>query len=65
VFDVEPLPADSEWRTTEWGKNGRSEVLLSPHMGYGVEEYIGGMYDQNVDNLERYLEGREMLVRYN
>lgn len=65
VFDVEPLPADSEWRTTEWGKNGRSEVLLSPHMGYGVEEYIGGMYDQNVVNVERYLEGKELLVRYN
>lgn len=65
VFDVEPLPADSEWRTTEWGKNGRSEVLLSPHMGYGVEEYIGTMYDQNVDNLERYLEGRELLARFN
>lgn len=65
VFDVEPLPAESEWRTTEWGKNGRSEVLLSPHMGYGVEEYIGGMYDQNVINLERYLEGKELLVRYN
>ncbi|EED21049.1 D-isomer specific 2-hydroxyacid dehydrogenase family protein [Talaromyces stipitatus ATCC 10500] len=62
VFDVEPLPAESEWRTTEWGKNGRSEVLLSPHMGYGVEEYIEGMYDQVVDNLERYLDGRELLL---
>lgn len=65
VFDVEPLPADSEWRTTEWGRNGRSEVLLSPHMGYGVEEYINIMYDQTLDNLERYLEGKELLARYN
>lgn len=65
VFEVEPLPADSEWRTTAWGVDGRSEVLLSPHMGYGVEEYIGGMYSQVVDNLERYLDGRDLLARYN
>ncbi|KAH8703128.1 D-isomer-specific 2-hydroxyacid dehydrogenase family protein [Talaromyces proteolyticus] len=65
VFDVEPLPADSEWRTTEWGKNGRSDVLLSPHMGYGSEEYIGRMYDEVVKNVERYLAGEELLVRYN
>ncbi|KAL2785359.1 hypothetical protein BJX66DRAFT_343182 [Aspergillus keveii] len=31
VYSTEPLPADSEWRTTAWGKDGRSEVLLSPH----------------------------------
>lgn len=37
VFEVEPLPADSKWRTTKWGVEGRSNVLLSPHMGY-VEE---------------------------
>lgn len=65
VFNVEPLPGDSEWRTTAWGVDGRSEVLLSPHMGYGVEEYIGGMYSQVVDNLERYLDGRYLLARYN
>lgn len=65
VFDIEPLPADSRWRSTEWGKNGRSEVLLSPHMGYAVEDYIGEMYEQVVENLERYLEGKELLVRYN
>ncbi|OKL60978.1 hypothetical protein UA08_03294 [Talaromyces atroroseus] len=62
VFDIEPLPADSPWRTTEWGKNGRSEVLLSPHMGYAVEDYIGSLYDQVVENLERHLAGQELLL---
>jgi glycerate dehydrogenase len=65
VYEVEPLPADSEWRTTEWGKNGRSDLLLSPHMGYGTEEYIGHMYDQVVQNVERYLAGEGLLARYN
>ena len=32
VFDPEPLPLDSPWRTTPWGQKGRSEVLLSPHV---------------------------------
>lgn len=37
VFEIEPLPKDSKWRTTKWGFDGRSHVLISPHMGY-VEE---------------------------
>lgn len=65
VYEVEPLPADSEWRTTEWGKNGRSDLLLSPHMGYGTEEYIGQMYDGVVQNVERYLAGEALLAQYN
>jgi glycerate dehydrogenase len=32
VFDPEPLPLASPWRTTAWGQEGRSEVLLSPHV---------------------------------
>lgn len=40
VFDPEPLPLDSPWRTMAWGRDGRSEVLLSPHMGYGEEDLI-------------------------
>ncbi|KAL4895175.1 hypothetical protein BDV59DRAFT_211962 [Aspergillus ambiguus] len=41
VFDPEPLPRDSPWRTTAWGRDGRSEVLLTPHMGYGDEQIHG------------------------
>ncbi|KAL2855963.1 D-isomer specific 2-hydroxyacid dehydrogenase [Aspergillus pseudoustus] len=46
VFDPEPLPLDSAWRTTAWGHDGRSEVILSPHMGYG-DEQIHGWYDED------------------
>ncbi|KAL4939364.1 hypothetical protein BDV06DRAFT_231095 [Aspergillus oleicola] len=41
VFDPEPLPIDSPWRTTKWGVDGRSEVVLTPHMGYGDEQIHG------------------------
>ncbi|PYH85129.1 hypothetical protein BO82DRAFT_371992 [Aspergillus uvarum CBS 121591] len=45
VFEPEPLPADSPWRTTAWGKDGRSEVLLTPHTGY-ADEQIHGWYQE-------------------
>jgi glycerate dehydrogenase len=65
VFDPEPLPVDSPWRTTAWGVDGRSEVLLTPHMGYGEEELINGWYKEAADNLERWLDGKELQVRLN
>lgn len=64
VFETEPLPADSPWRTTAWGKDGRSEVLLTPHMGY-VDEQIHGWYEEVAQNLERWLNGQEFTVRLN
>ena len=33
VFNREPLEQESEWRSERWGEEGRSEVVLSPHMG--------------------------------
>lgn len=65
VFDPEPLPKDSPWRTTAWGRDGRSEVLLSPHMGYGEEELLHGWYTEVAENLERWLKGEELLRRMN
>ncbi|KAL4800668.1 hypothetical protein BDV19DRAFT_351928 [Aspergillus venezuelensis] len=59
VFDPEPLPLDSAWRTTKWGVDGRSEVVLTPHMGYG-DEQIHGWYDAVAENLEAWLDGREL-----
>lgn len=45
VFDPEPLPLDSPWRTTPWGQEGRSEVLLSPHVSLQTrhDRYIEAM----------------------
>jgi glycerate dehydrogenase len=59
VFETEPLPADSVWRGRQWGSNGRSEVLLTPHMGYG-DEQIHGWYDEVAANLQRWLDGEDL-----
>lgn len=65
VFDPEPLPADSPWRTTAWGRDGRSEVLLSPHMGYGEEELLHGWYEEVAQNLACWLNGEELQRKMN
>jgi len=65
VFDVEPLPQDSQWRTTRWGEDGRSEVVLSPHMGYGETETLNSWYAENAKNLQRWLSGEELHARLN
>lgn len=61
VFDIEPLPVDSPWRTEEWGVEGKSQVLLTPHMGYVEEGTLNTWYEEQVENLERWFDGREPL----
>jgi len=65
VFDTEPLSSDSDWRTTPWGQDGRSEVLLSPHMGYVEEGVMNRWYEETADNVERWLDGKEMVNKMN
>ncbi|KAJ9625347.1 hypothetical protein H2204_010439 [Knufia peltigerae] len=62
VFDTEPLPEDSPWRkpSNHWGTNGRSRVVISPHMGYVEEETMHGWYEQQTEALRTWLEGGEM-----
>ena len=60
VFNLEPLPLDSKWRTTKWGEDGRSRVLLTPHMGYVEEDTLSGWYDQQIENLERWVKGEQL-----
>jgi phosphoglycerate dehydrogenase-like enzyme len=57
VFNLEPLPLDSKWRTTKWGQDGRSHVLLTPHMGYVEQETLEGWYDHQIDNIKRWEKG--------
>ncbi|KAL2017469.1 hypothetical protein VTK56DRAFT_2065 [Thermocarpiscus australiensis] len=57
VFELEPLPLNSRWRTTKWGQDGRSRVVLTPHMGYVEEETLDAWYDQQVENLQRWERG--------
>jgi lactate dehydrogenase-like 2-hydroxyacid dehydrogenase len=63
VFDTEPLPTDSKWRTTRWGEDGRSQVLLSPHMGYVEEETMKGWYETQVENILRWRQGEDLPMR--
>ncbi|KAJ5087552.1 hypothetical protein N7456_011168 [Penicillium angulare] len=65
VFDLEPLPVDSRWRSMEWGFNGRSRLLLTPHMGYVEDGIMHTWYEETAENLERYLDEREILHRIN
>ncbi|KAJ5907337.1 hypothetical protein N7495_000019 [Penicillium taxi] len=65
VFDPEPLPLDSAWRTTPWGTEGRSQVLVTPHMGYGEEELLNGWYRESAENLTLWLDGKELSRKMN
>jgi lactate dehydrogenase-like 2-hydroxyacid dehydrogenase len=61
VFDIEPLPAESPWRIEDWDANGKSRVLLTPHMGYVEEGTLMTWYEETAENLERLVEGKELL----
>lgn len=64
VFDIEPLPLDSPWRRADyWGKNKRSRLLITPHMGYADELLMNTWYAESVENVERWLEGQDLLHR--
>ena len=65
VFWGEPLEERSKWRTTEWGKEGRSELVLSPHMGYVDETVLRRWYEEQAENIERWIRGEEVLYRLN
>jgi len=60
VFDTEPLEESSRWRSGKWGTEGRAFVLLSPHMGYVEEEIMHAWYEEQVENVERWVNGEEL-----
>ncbi|KAI1080034.1 glycerate dehydrogenase [Whalleya microplaca] len=61
VFDIEPLPADSLWRSNKWGTDGRSNLIITPHMGYVEDGIMHTWYEETAENLERWLKGDELL----
>ena len=61
VFNIEPLPKDSRWRSQKWGTEGRSQVLLSPHMGYVEEGIMGRLYIEQAEITRRWHEGEELM----
>lgn len=61
VFEIEPLPLNSPWRTTPWGRDGRSQVLLTPHTGYAEKETFTTWYGQQVENIIRWGKGEQLV----
>ncbi|KAF2211669.1 hypothetical protein CERZMDRAFT_112393 [Cercospora zeae-maydis SCOH1-5] len=63
VFWEEPLSKDSLWRRVgEWSK---SQVLLSPHVAYVNEGTMNRWYEEQRENLERWVRGEEVRDRLN
>jgi len=61
VYDVEPLPANSPWRSAKWGTEGRGKVVLSPHMGYVDERTMHSWYAEIAEIVRKWLESGEVL----
>ncbi len=51
VYDHEPLPANAPIRQVP-------NALVTPHLGYSVEETFTAFYRETVENLENWLDGR-------
>ncbi len=54
VFATEPLPAESRL----WGL---PNVIFSPHISGGVDDYVKRTMEVFIENLKRYLSGRRLL----
>src|ERR1035437_1454177 len=55
IYDREPLPADSPLRSA-------SSTILTPHLGYGVQETWKEFYEQSKENALAFLKGRPLRV---
>jgi phosphoglycerate dehydrogenase-like enzyme len=55
VYDKEPLPPDHPFRASD-------HTVLTPHLGYGVEETWRQFYPQSVENAEAFLAGKPIRV---
>jgi phosphoglycerate dehydrogenase-like enzyme len=55
VFDREPLPADHPLRSAP-------NVVMTPHLGYGVKETWDVFYPQSVENALAFLDGKPVRV---
>jgi phosphoglycerate dehydrogenase-like enzyme len=55
VFDREPLPANHPLRSAP-------NVVMTPHLGYGVQETWDVFYPQSVENALTFLDGKPVRV---
>lgn len=65
VHNIEPLPQDSPWRINAWGTEGKSQLILTPHMGYVEEGVMTRWYEDSAMNLKTWMEGKELLTQLN
>lgn len=58
VFWEEPLPVDSPWR----GRDGfKTRVVLSPHMGYVNGGTMNRWYEEQAENVSRWMKGEDVV----
>jgi phosphoglycerate dehydrogenase-like enzyme len=55
VYDTEPLPQEHPLRATD-------HTVLTPHLGYGIDETWRQFYPQSVENAEAFLDGAPIRV---
>jgi len=55
VYDREPLPKDHPLRASD-------HTVLTPHLGYGVDETWRQFYPQSIENAEAFLDGKPIRV---
>lgn len=61
VYEIEPVPKDSPFRSSRWGTDGRARLLTTPHMGYVEDDIINNWYAEQAEILERWLDGEEIM----
>ena len=55
VYDKEPLPQHHPLRASD-------HTVLTPHLGYGIDETWRQFYPQSVENAEAFLDGAPIRV---
>ena len=55
VYDKEPLPESHSLRALD-------NTVLTPHLGYGVDETWRDFYPRSIENAEAFLAGKPIRV---
>ncbi|KZZ92371.1 D-isomer specific 2-hydroxyacid dehydrogenase family protein [Ascosphaera apis ARSEF 7405] len=56
TFKFEPLPPVHPWRSTKWGTEGRSEVVLTPDVAYAEIDVLKQYYEDQAIAVEKWLD---------
>ncbi|HEV7802451.1 MAG TPA: NAD(P)-dependent oxidoreductase, partial [Burkholderiales bacterium] len=55
VYAQEPLPKDNPLRSLP-------NVVLTPHLGYGTEEFFRVAYEDTVENIAAFVSGKPIRI---